>query len=296
MTTTLQVPSQAAVGRLDLFMANRLSLSRSAVTSLIKSGAVQVNSKPVKPSYPLQPGDIITIDEIEPETKPVREPPDLEVVYKDPDIIVINKPAGLLTHAASTASGPSVADFARAYTTDPDPDRPGIVHRLDKDTSGLMVIARTTEAKIYLQQLFKDHGVQKTYTLLSIGRLKPSAAVIRMPIGRDEAHPLRRAISAHGKEAVTTYTTIATYTGYSLVEAMPATGRTHQIRVHFASLGHPIAGDTLYGNPKRPLGLRRQFLHASNLKFTAPSGKFLDLSAPLPEDLESVLHNQLSSD
>ena len=182
-----------------------------------------------------------------------------------------------------------MADFARLHTTDPDPDRPGIVHRLDRDTSGLVVLAKHPDAKSYLQQQFSSRSVHKTYLALVVGHLKPAEAVINLPLGRDPAHPLRRAVAPGGRAAVTRYRTLTSFPGYSLLEANPETGRTHQIRVHLASLGHPVAGDTTYGPPKRPLGLKRQFLHASKLNLATPSGQKLELESPLPLDLEQTL-------
>jgi 23S rRNA pseudouridine1911/1915/1917 synthase len=218
------------------------------------------------------------------------EAPDLPIVYEDDDILVVDKPAGIAAHHGSGTHGqPTLADFARAHTTDPDPDRPGIVHRLDRDTSGLMVIAKSAEAKLAMQKQFAGRSVHKTYRLLAVGRLEPEEAIINLPLDRDPAHPLRRAVVASGRDAVTRYRTIGNYPGYTLVEAFPETGRTHQIRVHFAAVGHPVAGDTLYGAPIHSLGLKRQFLHAAALEFDAPSGQHLRLTSELPADLAKVL-------
>jgi 23S rRNA pseudouridine1911/1915/1917 synthase len=219
------------------------------------------------------------------------EPPSLEVIYEDDDIVVVDKPSGLSTHAGSGTHGrATLADYARTRTSDTDPERPGIVHRLDRDTSGLIIIARSVEAKVAMQREFAQHKVHKTYRLLAVGRVDPAEAVIRLPLDRDPAKPLRRAVVPGGRDAVTRYRTVETLAGYTLIEAWPETGRTHQIRVHFAAIGHPVAGDTTYGPPVRPLGLQRHFLHAAALEFDTPSGQHLRLESPLPDELAKVLH------
>jgi 23S rRNA pseudouridine1911/1915/1917 synthase len=203
---------------------------------------------------------------------------------------VVDKPAGLAVHAGNGTKGQAtLADYARAHTSDPDPERPGIVHRLDRDTSGLMVIAKTEAAKTYMQRQFADRTIKKAYSLLTIGTVSPASAVIKLPLDRDRAHPTKRAVVASGRDAVTNYDTVANYPGYTLIKAKPETGRTHQIRVHFAALGHPVAGDITYGQTKRPAGLPRHFLHAAELSFTAPSGKAVTLTSALPADLADFL-------
>jgi 23S rRNA pseudouridine1911/1915/1917 synthase len=163
------------------------------------------------------------------------------------------------------------------------------VHRLDRDTSGLLVLAKSAAAKSALQAQFRSRTVAKTYQLLTIGHPEPAAAVIRLPTTRHPTRPLQRTVSATGRDATTRYRTLTVYPGYSLIEAQPETGRTHQIRVHFAAIGHPVAGDTTYGPARRPLHLQRQFLHAAQLQFTTPSGQTLHLRSPLPPDLATVL-------
>jgi 23S rRNA pseudouridine1911/1915/1917 synthase len=189
----------------------------------------------------------------------------------------------------------TVADFARSRTTDTDTERPGIVHRLDRDTSGLLIIAKHAAAKAYLQAQFKTHKVHKLYTLLVVGRLEPETAVIDLPVGRHPSKPLQQSVTPGGRPSQTAYRATHAYNGYTLVEARPQTGRTHQLRVHFAALGHPVAGDITYGLPKRQLRLNRQFLHAAGLELTLPSGKPLRLTSPLPADLQQVI-DQLSQE
>jgi len=217
---------------------------------------------------------------------------DLPIIYQDDDIVVINKPAGLTVHPASTHSEEeTVVDFARRYTTDDDPDRPGIVHRLDRDTSGLLILARTAAAKAALQDEFRHHRVIKTYQALVVGRLRPDAAVIRLPLARSTNDPLKRVPAPGGKEAETTYRVVEEFDGFSLIEAKPKTGRTHQIRAHLAAVGHPIAGDYRYGAMAVPDGLKRQFLHAASLELKLPSGETKRFEAPLALDLARILKN-----
>jgi 23S rRNA pseudouridine1911/1915/1917 synthase len=213
--------------------------------------------------------------------------PQLPVVYQDEDIVVIDKPVKLMVHEAANSAGSTVVDYARSVSSDPDPDRPGIVHRLDRDTSGLLIIAKTAAAKQQLQQQFKDRRVKKTYLLLVHGYPEPAAAILRLPIGRAQ-NPTQRLVSQSGRMAETKYHTLERLTGFSLVEAQPLTGRTHQLRVHFKHIGHPIVGDQLYGHEPN-LGLKRQFLHATRLEFTAPGGDLLKLESPLPLELQQVL-------
>jgi 23S rRNA pseudouridine1911/1915/1917 synthase len=290
LDSSFTADSRAARERLDAFLAIALARPRSQAQRLVKAGLVRVNGRTERPSYLMQVGDNVSVTE-PPAAATRTSAPDLPVVYEDADLLVIDKPAGLVVHpgAGAAASGPSVADYARSRTSDPDPDRPGIVHRLDRDTSGLLIIAKTPEVKAYLQAAFKKHQVHKTYQLLLVGHPAHDQAMIKLPLGRHHSRPLQQAVVSGGREAVTGYQVVRAYPGYALVEAHPQSGRTHQLRVHFAALGHPVVGDTLYGRPERQLGLRRQFLHAAGLRFTAPSGAALDLHSPLPADLQQAL-------
>jgi 23S rRNA pseudouridine1911/1915/1917 synthase len=290
MKRQLTAEGGAANERLDVYLAEKFNLTRARIQHLLKDGAVKVNGSAQRASYRVQPDDIVEAEfPVHTETIPV--PPTLPVLYEDPDLLVVDKPAGLIMHPGSgTAGAGTVADFAREHSTDPDATRPGIVHRLDRDTSGLVIIAKSAAAKTYLQKQFRERQVHKTYQVLLVGRIKPSAAEIRLPLGRHPSRGLRQAVVATGRQAVTRYEILAAYPGYSHVLASPETGRTHQLRVHFAALGHPVAGDTAYGQPHRQLGLTRQFLHAGQIEFTTPAGKKLKLQSPLPTDLEKALH------
>jgi 23S rRNA pseudouridine1911/1915/1917 synthase len=152
-----------------------------------------------------------------------------------------------------------------------------------------LVIAKSEASKLALQKIWQAHGVKKTYQLLAVGRVQPDSAVIKLALDRDQAKPTQRRVSINGKPATTRYKTLANYQGYTYAEAYPETGRTHQIRVHFAAIGHPIAGDIVYGAKARPMGLKRHFLHATRLQLTTPAGKTLDLTSPLPGNLRHVL-------
>ena len=283
------VESGAAGERLDVFLTKTLVSARSQVQKLFKAELITVNGQTQRPSYQVAAGDTVSLAQ-PPARVQAPPPPDLPILYEDADILVIDKPAGLAVHpgAASHVTA-TVADFARPRTTDADPDRPGIVHRLDRDTSGLLIIAKNASAKAFMQAAFKNREVHKAYQLLVVGRLEQDAAVIKLPLGRDPAKPLQQAVSAGGRDATTAYEATRFFSGYTYVVARPETGRTHQLRVHFAALGHPVAGDIAYGPPKRPLGIKRQFLHASDIEFTAPSGERLKLQSPLPLDLQKVL-------
>jgi 23S rRNA pseudouridine1911/1915/1917 synthase len=282
----------AAAERLDVFLAKELKLARSRVQKLLAADEIRVNGASSRPSYAVQSGDSISVSVQPPEPLP---PSDLQlpILYEDDDVMVVNKPAGLTVHPGNTRPNslvqPTVAGFMATRTSDPDTERPGIVHRLDRDTSGLLVLAKSAEAKAALQQQFRSRTVHKTYLLLTVGHPDPPAAEIRLPTGRHPNNPLKRTVITTGRPAVTRYRTLSDYQGYSLVEAKPETGRTHQLRVHFAAIGHPVAGDTTYGSARRPLHLKRQFLHAAEIEFTTPAGRRLHLSSPLPADLESTL-------
>jgi 23S rRNA pseudouridine1911/1915/1917 synthase len=288
---TFIVPEGAAGERLDTYLAGRLRQTRSAVQRLIQDRYILVNGQPVKTGFALRAGESISVDAPTPNHTQATAP-ELPIVYQDDELLVIDKPAALAVHAGSgTVGQATVADFARLHTSDPDAERPGIVHRLDLDTSGLMIIAKTPEAKQALQQSFANRSVKKTYQALVVGAPDRDEAVIRLPLERDPAHPMRRAVVPGGRDAVTRYHSVAHFPGYTQIEATPETGRTHQLRVHFAAIGHPIAGDTTYGPRQRPLGLKRHFLHAAGLSFTTPSGVALQLSSPLPAELAKVLRD-----
>lgn len=294
---SFKVPFEAIGQRLDIVLAKQSALSRTAVQKLIKDNKVTCNSQGVTAKQPLSEGDIISYELPVPKPSLNLPAPELPILYEDADIVVVDKPAGLLVHPGNgRAQESTVADFARDHgVIDEDEIRPGIVHRLDRDTSGILILAKNPNAKAVMQQQFADRSVKKTYHLLVIGRVVPDSARIDLPIGRDPRDGSRRTVSSDGRPAQTSYKTLAYYPGFTLIEAHPETGRTHQLRVHFAATGNPIVGDAIYGAKRETLGLKRQFLHATKISFTTPSGKHLDLESPLPEELEKVL-NQLAED
>jgi 23S rRNA pseudouridine1911/1915/1917 synthase len=291
--------------RLDKYVAQMVpDLSRSRVQKLIEEGFVTVKGGIAKQSYQVEAGDEIIVHV--PPPKPMEVKPEaipLDIVYEDEDIIVVNKPAGMVVHPAYGHRTGTLVNAVLAYCPDlagvEGDQRPGIVHRLDKDTSGLIIVAKHDAARRHLQRQFKRREVRKIYVALLEGRLEPVRGVIEAPIGRDKKRRKRMAVVEGGREARTEYRVTEYFTDrvakvsrpYTLVEAEPQTGRTHQVRVHFASIGHPLAGDPVYGFRKQRLsGLRRQFLHARTLGFRLPgSNKYIELTAELPDDLRVVL-------
>lgn len=228
---------------------------------------------------------------------------DLEIIYQDKNLAAINKPAGLLTHPTAAAGEEKektltdllIKKFPEIKNVGDDPKtRPGVVHRLDKDTSGIIVIARNQEYFEYLKNLFQTKDIQKTYLALAFGKITPKTGVIEKSISLKPGTTKRTVYEGKmEKPAVTHYKVLRVYEKYddkySLVEIKPKTGRTHQIRVHLASIGHPLVGDSLYGNKNNPFGLHRQFLHAQALEFSLPEGARLRLEADLPEDLQKIV-------
>jgi 23S rRNA pseudouridine1911/1915/1917 synthase len=273
--------------RVDSFLARlQPEYSRSFWQHLCETGGVQVNGEGAKPSLKLKEGDVVAV------TLPQKtdfSKQTLPVVYEDDDVIVLNKPAGLLTHAKGAVSDEfSVGEFMRSRTTDsPESNRPGIVHRLDRGTSGVMISAKTPEAKRWLQKQFSTRNVKKTYTALVVGHMKEPAALIQLPIERNPKKPQTFRVGGNGKPAETAYETLRQYSQFTLLRLGPRTGRTHQLRVHLTYLGHPIVGDELYGQPEAKLG--RMFLHAAELELTLPSRERKVFAASLPSELQHFL-------
>jgi 23S rRNA pseudouridine1911/1915/1917 synthase len=280
--------------RLDKFVGERCpELSRTHAQQLIHEGLVTVNGESAKPSLKLNLGDKIDVL-IPPETPPqlMAENIPLKIVYEDADLVVVDKPAGLPVHPAPGHPSHTLVNAILSYlptlAKDAGSLRPGIVHRLDKDTSGLLIVAKNRLAQANLSQQFKNRVVKKTYITLVQGKITPEKGIIEAAIGRDPSHRQRMAIVTKGREARTQYRVIRYIGNYSLLEIKPETGRTHQIRIHLAAIGFPVAGDATYGlkSPRFP----RQFLHASKIGFRLPStDAFVEFESPLPPDLEKVL-------
>jgi len=282
--------------RLDKYVCQQLpELSRARVQKLIADGRITVNGQPAKPGLKLNTGDRLEV--AIPPTPPEQLLPEavpLDILYEDDDLLVVDKPAGLTVHPtpghishtlvnALLAHFPHLADIG-------DWLRPGIVHRLDKDTSGLMLVAKSSAAQANLIGQFKSHSVTKAYMVLVKGRLTPENGIIEAAIGRDPRHRQRMAVVAGGREARTEYQVVRYIGDYTLLEVRPETGRTHQIRVHLGAIGFPVAGDKIYG-VKAPF-LARQFLHACRLGFSLPStGEYIEFKSELPADLEQALED-----
>jgi 23S rRNA pseudouridine1911/1915/1917 synthase len=287
--------------RIDVFIARAIAhLSRTKIQALIKQGAILLNERPAKASDKLEPGDTILVREPAEETgkTTIRESAlPLEILFEDDQLIVLNKPAGLVVHPAAGHEGDTLADALLAHdpaiaqaVNSENQHRPGIVHRLDKDTSGLLIVAKTSSAMANLAQQFQAHTVTKRYLALAEGHLPMAEGAIEAPIGRDQRHRQRMAITAqHGRHAQTLFWVEREFKRCTLLRVQIVTGRTHQIRVHLAAIGHPVAGDHVYGRPQ-PLEPSRIFLHAAELQFTHPTtGQRLTFTADLPLDLQHFL-------
>jgi 23S rRNA pseudouridine1911/1915/1917 synthase len=294
----LVAPEDGEDQRLDVFLSAKTGVvTRSQVQRFIDLGRVMVNGEPRKSSFKLRAGDRITFTFDLPGAPQAVGPQDipLDVVYEDADIIVVNKPSGLVVHpGAGISSGTLVHGLLFRYPElaglGPD-DRPGIVHRLDKETSGLMVAARSRAAYEALLRLFKKREVHKTYLGLAWGKLTRSEGEFTWAIGRHMKHGQRFSIKTHKpREALTAYTVKQAFKDLTLLELRPVTGRTHQIRVHLAAAGHPLVGDNRYGHRRPKKEFPRLFLHAWKLAFPHPvSGEPMEFTAPLPEDLKKMI-------
>ena len=283
--------------RLDAFLASSLDgLTRSQATRLIESGEVAVNGRAVSKSYKLAGGEDIAVTLPEPE--PVEAVPQdipLDVVYEDADVIVVNKPSGMVVHPApghpdGTLVNALLYHCAGTLSGVGGALRPGIVHRIDRDTSGLIIAAKNDAAHQYLSAQLADHTLARTYECIVVGKLREDRGTVDAPIARHPTDRKRMAVVAGGREAVTHWEVIARYPGYTHVRCRLETGRTHQIRVHMAYIGHPILGDTVYGAKKEVPGLTGQCLHAVGLRFLHPrTHEVVELSCPLPEEFTRML-------
>jgi 23S rRNA pseudouridine1911/1915/1917 synthase len=298
----LEFPVTAGSGggaRLDVFLAENIAgLTRSQIKKLIGEGAVRVQGEIRRAGFKLRGGDRVVV-EYETRNPERLEPQDIpiKVLYKDVDIVVLDKPSGLVVHPgagnqAGTLANALVCHFPEVAAVGP-PDRPGIVHRLDKETSGVMVVARTQRAYESLLRQFKRRDVWKTYLGLAEGKISAPEGRITWPLGRHAREGKKISVrSRHPKPAETFFTVLRAFKDSTLLEIRPVTGRTHQIRVHMAAAGHPIAGDSLYGRKKKGVKVPRLFLHAHTLSFIHPaSGERLTFASELPPDLEAVLQN-----
>ena len=293
----LRASEESKNQRLDAFLASSLDgLTRSQATRLIESGEVAVTGRSVSKSYKLAGGEDIAVTLPEPE--PVEAVPQdipLDVVYEDADVIVVNKPSGMVVHPApghpdGTLVNALLYHCAGTLSGIGGALRPGIVHRIDRDTSGLIIAAKNDAAHQYLSAQLADHTLARTYECIVVGALREDRGTVDAPIARHPTDRKRMAVVAGGREAVTHWEVIARYPGYTHVRCRLETGRTHQIRVHMAYIGHPILGDTVYGAKKEVPGLTGQCLHAVGLRFLHPrTHEVMELSCPLPEEFTRML-------
>lgn len=293
--TKLIVDQAAAGNRIDHYLASALpDLSRSRIQQLIKQGQVSIKQRPVKKSYLVQAGDVIRV-ELPPKTEEEALTPQalpLDIVYEDEAIAIINKARGMVVHPAPGHPSDTLVhgllyhfeDLAQAESR-----RPGIVHRMDKDTTGLLVVTKTDAAHRYFLDLFKRHDIDRTYWALVHGRVGFSQRTIDLPIGRSPTNRKRFAIDPLGRRAVTHIETIEVFDQHSLLACRLETGRTHQIRVHLQSIHHPIVGDPVYGPRKAEYRRHGQYLHAKRLRFIHPNGQPMVFDSDLPADFQQLI-------
>ncbi len=316
----IKINSSQSNQRIDKFLASfRGEKSRTGWQKMIKGGNVLVNNKKIEADYILKENDEVEIlSASQPPPAPpylrmgeieIPNIPEIKIIYEDDNVIVLDKPAGVLAQKAPSSRSPAISDFLVKHFPEiekvgQDEQRFGIVHRLDKDTSGVMIVAKNNRSLEFLKSQFKNRQTEKTYLALVYGKVKPASGIINLKIGRSKKNPQMQIVidskkSAKGgkeniksREAVTFYKTIKEYENYTLLEVSPKTGRMHQIRVHLKALGFPIAGDKKYFF-KKYRGLKpqldRQFLHAGSLKITLPNGAKTNFKSELPEDLKNFL-------
>ena len=297
MTRELTAATEHAGIRLDAFLSADGALTRSQAARLIAEGRVRVNGKPAAKSARLSGGETVTVDV--PQLRETALPPQdipLDVVYEDDDVIVVNKPTGLVVHPAPGHPDGTLVNALLHHCGDSlsgigGEKRPGIVHRIDRDTSGLIIAAKNDRAHLSLAAQLQDHSLSRVYEAVAVGGLREDRGTVDAPIGRHPVDRKRMAVDRqNGREAVTHWRVLARYPGFTHVECRLETGRTHQIRVHLASIGHPLLGDVVYGSKKPVPGLAGQCLHARRLRFTHPStGQLVELECPLPGWFQDVL-------
>lgn len=283
--------------RLDAYLANiKKDLSRTMIKKLIEDGNVLVNGKRQKTSYKVQNNDEISITI--PEAKEINlkaQDIPIDIIYEDNDIIVVNKPKGMVVHPAIGNTDGTLVNAIMNICKESlsgigGEIRPGIVHRLDKDTSGLLIVAKNDQAHIKMSEEIKNREVTKIYIALVRGIIKENEATINMPIGRSTRDRKKMAVNKNGKDAITHFTVLKRYQKYTLLQIKIDTGRTHQIRVHMAEIGHPVVGDYVYSNGKNEFGVEGQMLHSQKLKFKHPiNGREMELEADLPEYFNEII-------
>ncbi|MBF1697514.1 MAG: RluA family pseudouridine synthase [Streptococcus cristatus] len=290
----VRIEASVAGQRLDKAVAELTDLSRSLANEQIKDGQILVNGQAKKAKYSVKEGDVISYELPEPEVvEYVPEDIPLEIVYQDEDVAVVNKPQGMVVHPSAGHTSGTLVNALMYHIKDLSGIngvlRPGIVHRIDKDTSGLLMIAKNDQAHVSLADELKDKKSLRKYWAIVHGNLPNDRGVIEAPIGRSEKDRKKQAVTVKGKPALTRFQVLERFGDYSLVELQLETGRTHQIRVHMAYIGHPVAGDEVYG-PRKTLKGHGQFLHARTLGFTHPrTGEVLEFTAEAPAIFQETL-------
>ena len=296
----LTVEAGEAGSRLDRFISGRLpEYTRSRIQKLTEDGLVLADGKPAKASHKVRAGETVslTVPELrDPDILP--EPIPLDIIYEDGDMLVVNKPQGMVVHPAAGNYTGTLVNALLAYCGDSlsginGERRPGILHRIDKDTSGLLLVAKNDMAHQGLAAQIKAHSLTRAYLALVHGGFRTDSGTVDLPIGRHPADRKKMAVTYHNaREAVTHYRVLERFGRYTLLECVLETGRTHQIRVHMAKLGHPIAGDPVYGVKKEPFSTNGQLLHAYKVGFVHPrTGAYLEFTSPLPDYYEKILKN-----
>ena len=282
--------------RLDIFLNEKFSdWSRSHIQKIITDGKVTVDEKIVKPSYKLSGSEIISVAEIETvETEYLPQDLPLDILYEDADIIVVNKARGMTVHPADTVKSGTLVNALLYHCKDLSGingvKRPGIVHRIDKDTSGVMVVAKNDAAHVNLAEQIQTKTATRKYLAIVYGVIEDSAGIINGAIGRDKTDRKKMAITSDGKSAVTEFKVLERFKNFTYVECKLQTGRTHQIRVHMAAIGHPLLGDTKYTARKNIFDISGQALHSYNLSLIHPTtGEQMNFTAPLPDDMQKIL-------
>ena len=295
--TTLELRADRTGERADSFLARTVEgLTRSAAQRLLEEGAVRKNGAPVKKNEKLTEGDTLILSLPEPEPVDIL-PQDipLDVVYEDDDVIVVNKPVGMVVHPAAGHPDGTLVNALLHHCGDSLSGingelRPGIVHRIDRDTSGLLIAAKNDFAHLGLAEQLQDHSLYREYEAICVGNLREDQGTVNAPIARHRTDRKRMAVDPEGREAVTHWTVLERLSGYAYIQCRLETGRTHQIRVHMASIGHPLLGDVVYGSKRPYPGLAGQCLHARRLSFVHPrTGKRITVECPLPDWFEAVL-------
>ena len=289
------IAEEGSPRRLDVYLNDVSEWSRSHVQKLIADGFVTVNGSRVKASFKLTGGEVINVEEVDAaEVEYLPENLPLDILHEDADIIVINKARGMTVHPAETVKRGTLVNALLYHCKDLSGingvKRPGIVHRLDKDTSGVMVVAKTDAAHLSLAEQIKTKTATRTYLAIVHGVLADNAGIVTGAIGRDKFDRKKMAITSDGKSAVTEFKVLARFENFSYVECKLQTGRTHQIRVHMTAIGHPLLGDTKYTARKNPFDITGQALHSHTLTLIHPTtGKLMTFTAPLPADMKNIL-------